>query len=167
MKKLIRITVLAILVSGCATSRWIGGNTTIRDYTLNAPRQKIFDVALTVAQTKNLDVAVLEKQSGLIRFEIATLSPAQLDEYCVYPYENSKTNQSWDTFTNWNNRSLGVGGGSVSGKLSLTLLVSDNGSTSSVNLRSNWIASNRAETAQCSSNGKFEENFIDEIKKRL
>jgi hypothetical protein len=159
---------LAAFITGCATSgRLVPAETAIQNYSINASREKVFDAALVVAQLLNLNVAVLEKQSGLIRFEGASLSATQLDKYCEYPYVHPKTGNPWDTFVNWNKRSLSVAGSPVRGKLSLTLLITEKGSASNINLRSNWTVYNRVETTPCNSNGKFEREFINDLKRHL
>ena len=158
---------IAIIVIGCAAGQIVPASTANRDYVINFPRQKIIDAAIVVAQMQNLNVAVLEKQYGLIGFEAASLSTTQLDKYCEYPAINPKTGQAWDTFANWNLRSVKDGSGSLFGSVSITLLISDGGSKSNVNLKSNWTAYNNTESSPCNSNGRFETEFIDALKNRL
>ena len=89
------LSCLVVFITGCATTgRLVPAQTAIQDYSINAPIQKVFEAALVVAQSRNLDVAVLEKQSGLIRFEAAFLSPTQLDNYCKYPYVHPNNSQT-------------------------------------------------------------------------
>jgi len=164
------LPVFAVVVSacsGCVTGQLIAAKTSVSSYTINAPRGRVFDVALVVSQSRNLNVAVLEKQSGLIRFEAASLSALDLDKYCNYPYINPNTGGPWDTFTNWNQRSLNAGTGPVNGKMSITLLITDRGSKSDVNLRSNWVSYNRTETTPCRSSERFEREFVNDIKRTL
>ena len=162
------LSCLVVFITGCATTgRLVTAETAIQDYSINAPIQNVFEAALVVAQFRNLDVSVLEKQSGLIRFEAASLSPTQLDKYCEYPYVHPNTGRAWDTFVNWNKRSLNAGGGPVRGKVSLTLLITGKGSASNINLRSNWTSYNSIETTLCNSNGEFEREFINDLKRHL
>src|SRR6266566_10077919 len=72
------------------------------EFTVEAPRERAFDQLLRVAHGLNLSVLVLEKSSGILRFENATLASMQLDTYCVYPFTNSRTQLPLDTFGNWN-----------------------------------------------------------------
>lgn len=163
------LSCLVVFITGCSTTaphgRPVPIEIAVQDYFINIPRQNVFDAALFVAQVYNLDVALLEKQSGLIRFEKGFLDAFQLDKYCVYPYVNPKTGNAWDTFVNWNKRSLEAGGGSVYGKFSLTILIVEEDSASNVILRSRFIAHNNTVTVPCNSNGEFERKFVNDIKK--
>jgi len=153
-------------LTGCATSRPVLVETTIENFDVKLSRSQAFDASLVVAQTLNLSVAVLEKQSGLIRFEAATLSAAQLDQYCEYPFVNS-SNEPWDTFQEWNSRSLKRGGGNVRGKVTINILITEKEGASNISMRSNWVAYNAAETEPCNSNKIFEKDFISKLKSQM
>lgn len=166
--KSITVLVAIFLITGCATiGLLVPVDTAIKNHNINASRQQTFDAALVVAQMQNLNVAVLEKQSGLIRFETASLSAAQLDRYCEYPYVHPSTGKPWDTFQNWNNRSLKAGAGPVRGKVSITILITEKEGGSSMNMRSNWNAYNATETTPCNSKGIFEKEFMTQLKSQL
>lgn len=155
-------------ISGCATATFKQAETTVTNHQINYNKSNVFDAALVVAQVLNLDVSVLEKSSGLIRFETARLSPGQLDLYCVYPFINPQTKEPWDTFQNWNARSVSSGGGQVRGQVSISVLISSvSEQVSNVNLRSNWAVSNNVENHPCNSKGVFEGRYISELKKQL
>ena len=51
------------------------------EFSVAAPRDVVFDRLLRIGQARNLNVQVLEKSSGIVRFENAALSPAFLDTY--------------------------------------------------------------------------------------
>ena len=115
-------------------------------FSTRSPRPVVFDAALRAAIELNLVVAVLEKDSGFIRFERASLSPAQLDGYCVYPAVDAKNQQPVDTFTNWDVRSFEAGAGNVQGSVSLTLLLSESeGGGTSGTIRGVWTVWNANE----------------------
>ena len=88
---------------------------------------------------------MLEKSSGIVRFENAALSPALLDTYCLYPFVIQGTTAPFDTFSNWNVRSLQGGAGPVTGRVSLTILITPSGNATLVNIRGNWVGGNPAE----------------------
>jgi len=57
------------------------------------PRNEVFDAVLSQAHEMNLEVKVLEKASGLLRFETVQLSPTEMDQYCEYPIESTGCRQ--------------------------------------------------------------------------
>ena len=137
----------SIAVAGCAISRPVtpSGPSHYR-FQVAAPASATFDRILRAGLGLNLNVQVLEKSSGLIRFEQAALSAAQLDQYCQYPYVNAQSGAPWDTFTGWNVRSLQGGSGPVSGSVSLTVLVSEvTPDSSDIEVRGNWRGGNASE----------------------
>jgi hypothetical protein len=112
----------------------------------------VFESLLSVAQTLNLSIDVLEKQSGFMQFKNAALSPSQLDQYCRYPAVKPNTTQPWSTFVNWNQRSMGAGAGSVRGSVSISILLTQLSENSSkLKIHSTWTAGNLRETNQCTS----------------
>jgi hypothetical protein len=140
--------------------------TAITDIGLSATRDEAFDGALVVAQQLSLNVGVLEKDSGLIRFDAALLTPFQMDKYCEYPYVK-KSGEPFDTFTNLQIRLQKKGGGSVVGKLSLNVLITDDPAGSNMNMRSAWSVSTAMENLACNSTGAFERDFISSMKAYL
>lgn len=166
MKSFKKISFLffVLLITGCATGKIIPAETAIQNFEVNVSRQQAFDASLAVAQMLNLSVAVLEKQSGLIRFETATLSADQLDQYCDYMAVDPSTNKPWDTFKNWNTRSVENGGGNVKGTVTINILITEKASRSSISMRSNWVASNAREVYPCNSKKIFENDFISKLK---
>ncbi len=158
---------ITVFFAGCVSSGVrVPAKTAISDIPISASRVEVFDAALVVAQQLSLNVGVLEKDSGLIRFDAALLTPFQLDQYCEYPYVNS-AGQPWDTFANFEGRSLKAGKGPVNGQVSLTVLITDDPVGSNMNMRSIWSAKNAAETAACNSTGVFERDFVREMKSYL
>jgi hypothetical protein len=75
MLRLAALLPVAVLLSGCVTH---GVPTPIHPYTksfsVDGDREAVFDAALRASHGLNLNVAVLEKESGLIRFDSATLT---------------------------------------------------------------------------------------------
>ena len=168
--RLVAVLVEACTVSllGCATSQLVPGSPSVNDFRFNATRDRVFDAALSVAQELNLAVEVLARDSGFLQFKRATLSAAQLDVYCYYPWVRAGSNIAWDTFQNWNNRSIYARAGVVSGSVTLTLILAeDQGGTTRGTLGGNWIAGNLTEVQQCNSRGVLESEFESRIRNRL
>lgn len=161
------ICIVMLTIAGCvSTGVLVPTRTAISDTPISASRDEVFDAALVVSQQQSLNVGVLEKDSGLIRFEAALLTPVQLDEYCEYPAVN-RAGQPWDTFAGFNARSIKAGTGLVYGQVSLTVLITDDPVGSNMNMRSIWSAKNSVETAACNSTGVFERAFVREMKSYL
>jgi hypothetical protein len=138
------------------------------EFDIEATRDGVFEALLSVAQSLNLSVDVLEKGSGFIQFKHSALSPAQLDEYCVYPVVKPGTKVPWDTFQGWNTRSLPrANSGSVSGTVSLSVVLTEAATGTHVKLHSAWVAANRSETSQVSSKGVLERNFESALRAKL
>ena len=139
------------------------------EFGVEAPRELVFDHLLRVGQDLNLNVQVLEKSSGLVRFENATLSSEQLDRYCLYPFVHATNSQQpYDTFWNWNARSLQGGGGPVTGRVSLTvLLTQDSAKSTAVNIRGNWGGGNTHEQYLLNSKAVLEKEVEQKLKARL
>jgi hypothetical protein len=167
VSRLIVIWLALLTLVGCVSyGTRVPTNTEITDTRLSASRGEVFDAALVVAQQLNLNVGVLEKDSGLIRFDAPLLAPYQLDKYCEYPYVN-RSGKPFDTFSNFDTRSQKNGTGPVSGKVTLTVLITDDPAGSNMNMRSSWSASNAKETAACNSTGVFEREFNQSMKAYL
>jgi hypothetical protein len=161
------ICIVMLTIAGCVGSRVrVPLKTPISDTEISASRDEVFDAALVISQRLSLNVGVLEKDSGLIRFDAALLTPFQLDHYCEYPYVN-RAGRPMDTFAGFDARSLKAGGGPVNGQVSLTVLITDDPVGSNMNMRSIWSATNGVETAACNSTGVFERDFIREMKSYL
>lgn len=147
----------------------IEGTPTDYEFNVEAPRPEVFQAFLSVAQQLNLNVDVLDRESGFIQFKNSALSPSQLDDFCVYPVVKPGSEQAWDTFTGWNQRSLRAGGGSVSGTVSLNVLLTEPEESPGVqaNLHSTWVASNGRETHQLNSKGVLEQRIKQAVRARL
>jgi hypothetical protein len=114
------VVIVAMLsLVGCAVRGELRpGRTQIHSFSVERSRSEVFDAALSLAQQLNLDVAVLEKQSGLIRFENAALTAAQLDRYIEYPYVKPGTSVPLQTFQQWYARALQLNEGPVRRRVS-------------------------------------------------
>ena len=167
------VSVVALYAIGCASivpqGHRIAATPTDHEFELEAPRTQVFESLLSVAQGLNLSVDVLEKESGFIQFKNSALSSTQLDEYCIYPFVKAGTEQSWDTFTGWNQRSLRAAGGSVNGTVSLNILLTEvaDGNRTHATLHSTWVASNQAETHEVNSKGVLERRIEEALRARL
>ena len=103
-----RFALLAVLLAWLSLTACVApvavtpvtGEVSFADFSFSQSRDQVFDLALAVAQRLNLNVAVLEKSSGLLRFESAVLSADQLDKYCVYPYKPGQY-QSTSRYFRW------------------------------------------------------------------
>lgn len=145
----------------------VTGEVSFADFSFTQSRDQVFDAALAAAQRLNLNVAVLEKSSGLLRFESAVLSSDQLDRYCIYPYKRQGSDDAFDTFANWNGRSLSHGGGPVTGSVSLTVLLSQTPEGTRVNIRASFVALNAQERYAVNSKQALETEFRDALQKQL
>ena len=153
------------LLCGCATNRLVPITPFHSKFRIAAPRDQVFEASLAVAQQLNLTIAVLDKSSGLVRFERTDLSADLLDRYCKYPYVNSSTGQPANTFANVSRDSLAIGQGAVRGSVSLTLLLSiEAGDETQVSLRANWLAETYREHQPCTSRGNFEAEFATQLR---
>lgn len=171
MKNLLALTIITLLCGGCVAmmpqGQLVPATSVDTEFDVERSRSEVFEALLSVAQTLNLSVDVLEKDSGFIQFKNSALSPAQLDRYCKYPYVKAGTDTPWDTFQNWNQRSIAGGIGSVSGTLSLNAVLSETAAGSHTKLHSTFVASNRNETNECSSTGVLEREFEQALRKKL
>lgn len=129
-----------LLLSGCG-SLGIGvlvpANPTDWETTVDGSREVVFESLLSVVQSHNLSVDVLEKQSGFMQFKNATLQPSQLDQYCRYPYVKPNTTKPMRTFVESTRTILPNVGGSVS----LSVLLSPlSANSTKVKIHSSWFA---------------------------
>lgn len=171
MKNLLVLAVAILFCVGCVAimpqGQLVPATSVDTEFDVERSRSEVFEALLSVAQTLNLSVDVLEKDSGFIQFKNSALSPIQLDRYCKYPYVKVGTDIPWDTFQNWNQRSIAGGFGSVSGTLSLNAVLSVTASGTHVKLHSTFVATNRNETHECSSKGVLEKEFEQALRSRL
>lgn len=139
----------------------------LEEFEVPGPRPQVFDATLSVAQQLNLSVDVLEKSSGLLKFEQAALSSEQLDEYCHYPWVRVTDGAPFDTFSNWSRRSITAGAGNVRGSVAMTVLLKEQGTETAVSVRTSFTAQNARETSQCNSTGQLEKRFMAELMAEL
>ena len=157
---------------GCFGVRLLPAGPTHKTITVAYPKGQVFDAALLQAYAMNLDVKVIERDSGLMRFETALLSPASMEQYCVYPLQPVTCSAAPRSFTKA--EQLGVGG---SGTLSISILVSSvSDDSSAVDVRSNGTTTivlpvygegRVARTIPVESNGKLEHDFLEGLGTRL
>jgi hypothetical protein len=170
-----RVALLSVLLAWLSLTACVApvavtpvtGEVSFADFSFSQSRDQVFDLALAVAQRLNLNVAVLEKSSGLLRFESAVLSADQLDNYCVYPYNRANTSQPVDTFAGWNRRSLANGRGPATGTVSLTVLLGETPHGTTVNLRAAFTAGNATEKYAVNSKQVLESAFRDALQKQI
>ena len=120
-----------------------------------------------MAQSLNLRVDVLEKDSGFIQFNNSALSATQLSLYTLYPLVKPGTTQAFDSYLNWNSRSLKLGGGNVRGTVNLNIVLTDLGNATRVKIHSSWTASNNQESYQVNSEGDLERELERDLKVKL
>jgi hypothetical protein len=148
------------------------------EHSFKEDRRRVFDAVLAVAQECNLSVKVLEKNSGLIRFESSNLSPGQLDIYAYYPYVYENTKDEYWNFQEWAKDPRTADGErthqacvdfacSVTGILTLNVLVKETQNGSSVNLRSSIAVVKVDEKYSCRSKGVLEKAFFEDLKEKL
>lgn len=139
VKALLPVLALTMLAAaGCRAPVVKHGDISFKEFIVPCPRPQVFDDALKFAQASNLAVAVLEKSSGLIKFERATLDPIDLDAFCEFPLRDAKTGGAYSTFWEWNQW---WGESIPEAKVFLNVLMSEQGAKqTSVNVRGNWSA---------------------------
>lgn len=164
--KNIALLFMLFLLTGCVAGQLVPATPTDYEFTLERSRAEVFDAMLFVAQGLNLNVDVLEKDSGFIQFKHSALTPGQLDKYCQY-LAIKPDGQAWDTYQNWNIRSMRGGVGNVYGTVSLNAVLVESGSSTIVRIHSTWTASNRNETHQVNSLGILEGEFEKALKEKL
>jgi len=163
---------LAIAFQGCVSVHAVSVESKISDFRVPRARDEVFDAAVAVGQRMNLDVPVLEKESGFLRFEYANVSAVQLDAYCQYPYANDKDGRAFETFKDWADRAA------LSGIVQLVLVMSVDGPSSTnvtVRARCKVVASGDSRPKgytnvfanECNSLGTLEKEFVDGIESRL
>lgn len=164
------ISLLALIsfVTGCSGVKVLVATEefNVTRFTVGFPQSDVLDAALKVSQGMNLDVMLIEKDSGLIRYESAGVSAHELQRYCWYPYNNSE-GKPFDTFTNWDRRSREYDKTAVRGSLQMTVLVSPADGGSLITIRSRWTAANNLESYRCKSTEVFEGDFVEAIKSHL
>lgn len=159
------LTILMLSLSAC--SRIVPASALVMNHPIPAGTEQTYYAALRAAQHENLDVAVIDRASGLIRFEAAALTPKQLDRYARFPVTGASgkprsTFSGWDSTSRWFERY-----GPVRGRVSITLLISGSKEKSNVNIRTNWSAWNRYESYACNSTGVYEQEFIASLNEHL
>lgn len=149
----ILVVLPAALQVGCSRPVLKPGSTSLKEFSVQCSRNQVFDETLRVAQRRNLEVKVLEKSSGFIRFERTALGPDDLDQYCVFPLVSPKTGVPVSTFQDWGS-TYGV---PAVGTVNLNILLSEAPpNATSVSIRGNWSVGARGEGVPVSSTGVFE-----------
>jgi hypothetical protein len=171
------VAALSIFIGlgGCVRVRPLAAEPKLTEHHIPRARDEVFDAAVAVGQRTNLDVPVLEKQSGFLRFEYTALQPGQLDRYCEYPYVDKKTSKPFETFSQWSRRATGEGA-SVTGLVQLVLVLSAEGSgATNVTVRErcevhgDWGPKGfkHVRLNECNSLGVLEHEFVEGIESRL
>lgn len=170
LSRLLVFAVLGVVVNGLGCAARVGtstgttmikrGQPSLKEMTVACPRAQVFDYTLAFAQARNLEVKVLEKSSGLIRFERSALSAADLDQFCIFPIVDTGTGEPVGTFEDWDREYLGFSEGTVN----LNFLLSETGARSTnVSVRGNWSVSMNSYTGPVSSNGTLEDELLDHL----
>lgn len=168
------VVVVALTVGtlGCIRALPVPAQSSTTDYRVPRPREEVFDAAVAVGQRMNLDVPVLEKGSGFLRFEYANVSAEQLDRYCQFPYASTKSNVPTGTFSEW------AEAGRVVGIIQLVLVMSADGPAATnlaVRSRCRVVAPGELRPRgytnvfadECNSLGVLEKEFVGSIEARL
>jgi hypothetical protein len=138
----------------------VDANRSLVEMSFPAPRNVVFDSALLSAQELNLNVAVLEREGGLLRFDAATLSATQLDRYCQFVFVKKGTNEPFSTFRKYFLNAWG--------EVRLTLLLNaDTPTTSKGTLRGNFTAHAGNFAYGCNSLGLLEKEFEAALRRHL
>jgi hypothetical protein len=158
---IILFTGLIIFISSCATN-YDPVQPYVENRQYNNSQNTVFDAALSVATLMNLNVAVIEKSSGLIRFTNDSYGAGLLDEYCKPHIVDSKGRPKF-TFTEWNDDLRDDDSPPLVGTAQITLLVSTVNGISNINVRTNFKANGIA----VNSTGKLEQTFLKYLEQKL
>ena len=151
-------------LTACVTVQRVPAKSQDREFDITANRSQVFEKALSTAISLNLSVDVMEKSSGFIQFKNASLSADQLDQFADFPFAAPGGEAPVGGFDNWNNTSSTMGGGTVTGSVSLSLMATETASGSHVKIHTNIVASNRTEQHQVNSKGFLEARFENALK---
>lgn len=165
-RRLLAATALCLGLTGCITTyaQRIPPKSQDREFDITANRSQVFERALSTAISLNLSVDVMDKTSGFIQFKNASLSADQLDQFAEFPFGTPDGKPAVGGFTNWNRNSSTMGGGMVTGSVSLSLMATETAGGSHVKMHTNIVASNRTETHQANSKGFLEAKFENALK---
>lgn len=160
---------VATMLPGCRRPRPVIPDAGFhREFTVASGRDATFEALLRVAHQLNLTVRVIEKQSGLVGFTNAGLNASQLDQFARYPFTKGKTDQPYDTFTGWQEKSLEGGGGPVTGTVTVDIVLTAISPVSTdVDFRSNWVAGNFSARYSLSSKDVLEKEVERVLRERL
>jgi len=153
-----------LITTGCGPDYYVRRHSpSLVDFELYCSRDQAFDLALEFAQRNNLRVAVLEKSSGFVRFEMAHLDAGHLDRYCKFPLED-ESGAPIVTYAEW----VTDYAQQAEGEVLLTVLLSARGdSVTNVNIRGNWSATITQEgqphTYQVASTNVLEDELRDAL----
>jgi hypothetical protein len=157
--------VVLLMISGCAKTVVTPIEIDVKEYVVKAAKKDVFDSALVVAQDSNLQVTVIEKESGLIRFESTYFSARQLERLCQFPLVDADSGKPTSNFREWNEQSQEKKLGPVKGLASITFLIRELGEdVSTVRVQSNWTVGNTSQTYPCNSTEELESQLIEKIK---
>lgn len=124
---------------GCSSfeiGTYVPATPTDYETTVDGSRDVVFESLLSVVQSHNLSVDVLEKQSGFMQFKNATLIPSQMDQYCLYPFVKPGTTLPMRNFVA-PDAIMPSSGGSVSISILLSPLSAN---STKLKIHSSWIA---------------------------
>ena len=163
-RRLLAASALCFGLTACANVQRAPTKSQDREFDITANRSQVFEKALSTAISLNLSVDVMDKSSGFIQFKNASLSADQLDQFADFPFAAPGGTAPVGGFANWNNTSSTMGGGMVTGSVSLSLMATETASGSHVKIHTNIVASNRNETHQVNSRGFLEAKFENALK---
>ena len=154
-----------LLLSGCFTmGQFVPATPTDWETTVDGSRDVVFESLLSVVQSHNLSVEVLEKQSGFMQFKNATLLPSQMDQYCRYPFVKRNTTQPMRTFVESTKTIRPNSGGSVS----LSILLSPlSANSTKLKIHSSWFARFGILTYPCTSLSVLEKEVEADLRSHL
>ncbi len=166
MKMIVYILML-VMVTACAKT-WIEPvEPSNSRYRFSADFNDLFSAAISAGQQMNLTIDVIEKDSGVLKFNNAALNVQQLDRYCRYPVITSRTNAPWGNFERWNARSLKQGEGNVRGRIAISLHMRQIEKQVTLDMLVTIEGYNQKSAHTCNSLNNFETEFINRIRDSL
>lgn len=153
------VFLVAVAFAGCTVrGTIIPGEPSRLDFAVPAPQGRAYEAARTAGEKLGLAIGPADASRATVRLESSTLTPEQLDRYCVFPAVRPGTNEPANTFQGWAWRARDHY--PVAGAVALTVHLTETSSgETNVTLVGNWRATGGIQEQIVSSKGVLERDF--------
>ena len=159
---------IAVLLACASPQKLVDVETSILEHEIGLPEERSFDAITAVLLAEGLDVAVIDKDAGLLRAEPMALSAADLDRYCEVPLVYEESGNPVSTFAAYDKQLREDDKDGLVGSASMTFLVSAiNWEESRIKLSSKNTVKGPRREVPCQSTGVLESAFFDKIDRQL